>query len=128
MTWKPFESILSKTNSMDLFRSEGSWINNISIDIHITEITNGSTLRVEHASSDVIYSDILSKPGNYSYLVNTSFVSLKLESTNYSRVVGFYHIIDYGKLHEFSMDGFSFILTMIPVAFIILISKIKKRL
>ena len=126
LTWMPFKLLLSTPDSIDLFRSEGSWINNVTIDLQITELIGGK-LFVEHANSDVINLETITEIGNYSYLVNTSFITLSLQSTNYSRVVGYYTLVDNGKMYEFNMIGFSFETMAIITLSIVVAVKVKRN-
>lgn len=124
--WIPFKLLASTPNSLDIFQSEGSWINNVSVDIQIIDIVGG-TLYVEHANSDVINEETIAKVGNYSYLVNTSFISFRLQSTNYSRVIGYYTLVDHGKLYQYSMVGYSFETVTLIIVAIVVVTKIKRE-
>ena len=44
LTWSPFKLLESTPNSIELFLSEESWINNISLNLGITELVGGKFL------------------------------------------------------------------------------------
>ena len=99
----------------------------MSVDIQITELVGGDFL-FEHANSDVINLEMISEIGNYSYLINTSFVSFGLRSDNYSRAVGYYTVVDHGKMYQFSMiAGFSFETMVIIMLSTAVVVKYKRK-
>ena len=67
----------------------------------------------------------MEKNSSYSFTINTTSISLSLDSTNYSRVTGFYSIIDHEHLYTNDASGFSFIIVIGLLG--ILTFKVKKR-
>lgn len=112
--WKPFTLTLINQKFLEIFPASGG-INNLTIDIEIIEIFGGH-VNLIYASSDFYQSEIITELGNYSFLIETNFVQLDLYGeTNYSRVFGYYTIIDHGQIHKYSAHGFSFIAFIISI-------------
>lgn len=107
--WTPFNLSFSTPYHMNLFSTKNRWVDNVTITLRVQEIIGG-TLSMDYSLSDTGNHNEITKNGTYEYTINTSSISLWLESTNYSRAVGSYIIVDHGQVYQNQVGGFSYVL------------------
>ena len=123
-SWHNFNLFLDTPDRIDLYHTDKNWVDNITISFTIKEIIGGA-LSMDYSLSDYILHQSMEKNSSYSFTINTTSISLSLDSTNYSRVTGFYSIIDHEHLYTNDASGFSFIIVIGLLG--ILTFKVKKR-
>ena len=123
-SWHNFNLFLSTPDRIDLYHTDKNWVDNITISFTIKEIVGG-TLSMDYSLSDYILHQSMEKNGSYTFTINTTSISLSLNSANYSRVSGFYSIIDYEHLYTNNASGFSFIIVIGLLG--VLSFKVKKK-
>ena len=117
-SWKPFNLTICKPTSINIFKTEGDEVNNISVDLEIERINNGVLEIYFHYP----FYETVNNPGIYHFNNLTHQVNLTLRSENFSHVVGSYLVTDFGRLINTSMNGFSWSF-MIGTSIVVLFKK-----
>lgn len=113
ITWNSFNLLLSSPNTLVIFNTNSNWVDNVTVNLNIQEITGG-TLTMNYAYSDFGIQKEMTTNGTYEYTIKTRSINLmlNLDNGNYSRVVGSYTIVDNGHISSNSMGGYSFLISL----------------
>ena len=123
-SWQTFTLLLCTPDRIDLFHTDKNWVDNITVSLIIKEIVGGS-LSMDYSLSDYILHQSMEKNDSYTFIINTTSLSLSLNSATYSRVNGYYSIIDHEHLYTNDASGFSFIVVISLLG--VLTIKVKKK-